>query len=446
MINTASAIFMVDDKIFLIRRQNYLRAFPGYSSFPGGKVDRTDGHDTIGGKFLSQFPGHLMNALVREMNEELDIDLLELEEKQEIIGMSLLGIAITPEFNPYRYKAYFYLIRLKNKPNLTVDENEAAWWGWRTANDFLKKYNQAKILAVPPTVTLIKALACGDYGNRLLDLTLPHDEEEEVPMIESLCGVRQFLPLSHTFPPANRTNCFLIGDEGEELLIDPSPQDQREYDKLLRSLKPFSIKAIFLTHHHPDHHERAPQMAKELQVPIILGEITHQLIIDRWGVNYFDGIEIQYTRDGEVLTHSLGQEVDVFAVPGHDKGQLALAPRNRHWFLAGDLIQTIGTVVIGAPEGHMGDYFKSLKMVMDLKPKFVIPSHGIIVGGIHKVEKTLKHRKMREKKILELVKEGMDDDGILQTIYSKIPSRLHSYALKTIQAHKQKLREENLIP
>ena len=57
-----------------------------------------------------------------------------------------------------------------------------------------------------------------------------------VPHIYPLGPITQILPLSHTFPPANRTNSFLLGDK-RAVLIDPSPKDEAELRKFLQQLK-----------------------------------------------------------------------------------------------------------------------------------------------------------------------------------------------------------------
>ena len=66
-------------------------------------------------------------------------------------------------------------------------------------------------------------------------------------MIESIYGVRQFLPLSNTFPPANRTNAFIIGDgkgnDSPKFLIDPSPKDENELAKFLKSVDKIGFDA-----------------------------------------------------------------------------------------------------------------------------------------------------------------------------------------------------------
>ena len=90
------------------------------------------------------------------------------------------------------------------------------------------------------------------------------------------------------------------------------------------------------------------------------------------------------------------------------------------WFLVSDLIQTIGTVVIGDDEGDMKKYFSSLERVINFSPKVVLPSHGIAIGGVHKLEMTLKHRIFREGQIDKLWKEGRKESDILRIVYDNL--------------------------
>ena len=102
-------------------------------------------------------------------------------------------------------------------------------------------------------------------------------------MIESIFGVKQFMPLSNTIPPANRTNSFLIGDrESGAFLVDPSPKDLVERDKLIYTLRNFGVDAIFLTHHHGDHHEFAPVIAKKLNIPLYCSQDSFHRIKNIW--------------------------------------------------------------------------------------------------------------------------------------------------------------------
>ena len=442
MKESVSAVFLTQDQIFFIKRQNYLAVFPGYYAMPGGKVDLGDSTQELTGPL---WPTHIkpqiLHALIREVKEELNYDLLEEIAKGEVLSIDDIGIAITPEFNPYRFKNYFLKITLKNPKEFHIDINEAEFGEWNTPKNLLDRYNSGLVLAVPPAITLLKVFEQNPYHNTPIDLSLPYDSETEVPMIESICGVRQLIPLSHTFPPANRTNSFIIGDEDQiKYLIDPSPKDEAELSKFLKSVDKIGFDRIFLTHHHPDHYEFSRDIALKYKVAMEMSQFTYTII----GQNYFEGIEVNLRKEGDVITKSLGHDVRVYEVPGHDEGQLALAPDNMSWFLAGDLIQTIGTVVIGGPEGDMQKYFNSLNRVINLNPKNIIPSHGIIIGGVNKIEQTLRHREERENQIKELLGMGRTLNEILAVIYVGLKPELLPYALKTIEAHITKIHNEDI--
>lgn len=443
MKESVSAVFVTDSEVYFIKRQNYLLVFPGYHATPGGKVDATDSTVPL---THSLWPSHIrpqiLHALIREVKEELNYDLEKGVENGEVESIHDIGVAITPEFNPYRFKNYYFKIKLKEKKNFIFDQSEVEYAEWTTATDLLARYHRGEILAVPPAIMLLKAFTADPDLKTPVNMTLPHDPETEVPMIESIFGVRQFLPLSNTFPPANRTNAFIIGDEGEvKYLIDPSPANSEELKKFLKSVNKIGFDRIFITHHHPDHYEFSRDIAQKYNVPMEMSEYTYQKI----GAAYFQDIKVTFRYDQEVLTKSLGQEIMIYAMPGHDEGQLTLAPRNLNWFFAGDLIQTIGTVVIGDEEGNMQKYFQSLQKIIDMKPKCIIPSHGIIIGGVNKLVETLEHRKKRESQIISLMKDGKTNEEILDVVYEGLKPELKPYAMKQIIAHQIKIKDENLL-
>lgn len=421
MKQAVTAVFTSGEKVFIIKRQNYLPAFPGYTSFPGGKVDAGETIEV---------------ALAREINEELGVNLDELTVNK----VTYLGIATTPPFNPYRFETHFYRYDLPDEANFILDEGEAEFGEWVECAELLARYERAEIMAVPPTIALIRALAKGE-ANKELELDLVYDPESEVPMIESIGGVRQLLPLSHTFPPANRTNSFILGDD-ERILVDPSPKDEAELAKFLKVAERVGFHKLFLTHHHPDHHEFAPAIARVRGMTIMMSSDSHQRILAKWGPNYFQGCRIQYVNEGDVICKSQGVDVVAFNVPGHDEGQIALAPKTFNWVLVSDLIQTVGTVVVGGPEGDMRKYFASLERVIAKKPRFVIPSHGIAVGGTHKLEVTLKHRKEREAAIRELLDQGKNLEEIVSVIYAELDPKLLKYARQTVESHIAKIKSE----
>ncbi|MBC7538218.1 MAG: MBL fold metallo-hydrolase [Bacteriovorax sp.] len=447
MRESVSAVFVTNERVFFIKRQNYLSVFPGYYATPGGKVDKTDTHDQLLGLIWpKEVKPQILHALIREVREELNYDLLEAIAAGEVLSIDNIGIAITPEFNPYRFKNYYFKITLTTEKKFELDPNEAEFGEWNTPAGLHNLYKEGYMLAVPPAITLLKTFVANPLHSTPIDMSLLYDPETEVPMIESIYGVRQYLPLSNTFPPANRTNSFIIGDGGDhakKLLIDPSPKDEAELKKFLKSVNKIGFDSIFLTHHHLDHYQYVREIALLHKVGIELSADTLMRIKKVSGENYFENIAINIRKEGDIVTKSLGQDVRVYEVPGHDEGQLALAPQNLNWFLVGDLIQTIGTVVIQAPEGDMKKYFLSLQKVIALNPKNLIPSHGIIIGGTNKLVDTLKHRIMREESIIKLLAENKNENEILESIYEGLDQSLIPFAIKTIQAHIKKINEES---
>ena len=215
-------------------------------------------------------------------------------------------------------------------------------------------------------------------------------------------------------------------------------------EKLLRTLQTEQLSSLFLTHHHPDHHEHAPELARRLNLPICMSEDTFTRIKQRHGGDYFSALQIELKRAGDCLTRWKGEAVRVHAVPGHDAGQLALAPESLRWFLVGDLIQSIGTVVVSPPEGDMAVYFETLEKIIRLDPQVIIPSHGLPMRGTSRLQTTLEHRRKREKSIQALLIEGKTPTEMLNIIYPQINPDLRPFALQNIAAHLGKLqREEN---
>ncbi len=440
------ALFTHQDKIFVIQRQPYLKAFPGYHSFPGGKVDRDESDQPYTAKFLKDYDPKLMRALCRETKEEINFDLELAINAKQVMAFSEFGFAITPDFNPMRFDAKFYKIELTACVDFVVDHNEAAWAGWLTAKEYMQQYHQGKILSAFPGLCVMRALSENPNTQNIGAMHLKYDRDTEVPLIEPIHQVIQMPVKSNTLPPAERTNAFILGDaQSERYLIDPSPSSTEELAKLSNVIAPFKVTGIFLTHHHHDHHQYANDLARTLQIPMKMSADSHECIQAKFDNNYFEGIEVQVAKEGDVLTQWLGKDILIFEVPGHDEGQLGLAPATMEWFIVGDLIQGLGTVVISEPEGNMKKYFASLEKVIQLDPQIIIPSHGIPMRSTMRLKETLEHRQMRENQILQLYKEGTSKEGILSEIYQKIDPRLFSAAMKNIESHLTKLTDENQI-
>jgi hypothetical protein len=78
-----------------------------------------------------------------------------------------------------------------------------------------------------------------------------------------------------------------------------------------------------------------------------------------------------------------------------------------------------------------------------MNPDCVIPSHGIAMGGVNILQKTLDHRLLREQQVKELSEKGKSLDEILHVLYFNLPQNLHRYARANIKAHLERLKRSN---
>ncbi|UCH96987.1 MAG: MBL fold metallo-hydrolase [Candidatus Aminicenantes bacterium] len=424
--------------VFMIKNQGSVKHFPGYYVFPWKKTNKKDGNSQP------------MAALYKLVNEVLAFDLEAGVQSGQVKQIKSIGTAPPLGFISPHFSTSFYGIELTEKPGFSVDGSTAAQADWKTPEEYLQLFQKGQILALPSSINLLKTLHTGLAHDTPKAVEFSYGSENQVPWFQPLAGIYQLLPIAFTFPPdyQHRTNCFIIGDPGESLvMVDPSPKDDREYKKLVNTLKKLGLTYtdILLTHHHVDHHQRAPNLARDFSIPITMSKDSHQRILKQKGETYFEGIEIKFAKEGDVLTRWLGKKVKVYEIPGHDEGQLALAPESMEWFIVGDLIQSTSTVVIGGEEGDMAKYFQSLERVIQLDPMVLLPSHGIAIGTTHQLKDTLKHRKIREQQILHLYKKGKTPGQMVKIIYKGVDRRLWPLALENIKSHLKKLEQEQAI-
>lgn len=442
IVDAVTAVISCGDELLMIRRQPFLAAFAGFHAFPGGKVDAEDAEGAALPASCADLDPRLLRALLRELQEELALDLGALTTPPRITRM---GLALSPPKLPLRFNTSFFHVEIDEKPALTPELREVAEAEWATPREWQARYRCGELLLAPPTRWVVDALAANPKATAVPELG---DDYVRDPLAahEHIAGVRIIDVRSNTLPPARHTNCFLLGDsQSHRILVDPSPLDDEEMERLCALVDRYGIHEVFLTHHHPDHHERAPQIARRFGAPIGMSFDTQQRIHAKYGHDYFDGLAVHHYEDGDLICRWLGKAVRVIAVPGHDEGQLALMPDNRAWCIVGDLIQGIGTVVIAQPEGDMRKYYASLQRIIDLAPRVIIPSHGQPLGSVYRLQETLRHRQLREQQILSLWREGRDIDTILAQIYTEIDPRLLPLARKNIDSHLHKLRSEGVI-
>jgi recombination protein RecT len=109
------------------------------------------------------------------------------------------------------------------------------------------------------------------------------------------------------------------------------------------------------------------------------------------------------------------------------------------------------TTVVNPPDGHMGQYLRSLDQLMAACDTHaithILPAHGHVLGQARSTLAQLKqHRLGREAKVLAAVRaqpQGKPADWVRQA-YADTPSALWPLAERSLLAHVEHLREQGL--
>lgn len=406
-------------------------------------MDATDSCEQCPHPLLAPFSGQHVSALTRELREELGFDLQVAVDRNQVSSIDHFGEAITPAFQKPRFNAHYFKIELNKRPDFKPDDQEIAWSGWVNHQELYRRYLGGEALMVLPVINSVRALAEDISVVGTEPFNLDYDEERSLPCLELIHGVG-LLPIpSNTLPPARFTNALLLGDApGRRFLVDPSPCSDEVYRKLMVALaEKGPLDGIFISHHHSDHHERAPQMALDLNVPLFCSAKTLDYLQELYPAGELERVACSAMEDGEELTRWKGEAVRCYTLPGHDDGMMGLAPDNLAWYFIADLAQDGASVVIPEHGGDMGCYFDSLKRVIDLAPEVLIPSHGFPRGGTYLLSKTLAHRQERERQVRYCLDAGMDVDEIVAELYADVEPRLKKYARYNVRQHIRKLAQ-----
>jgi glyoxylase-like metal-dependent hydrolase (beta-lactamase superfamily II) len=223
------------------------------------------------------------------------------------------------------------------------------------------------------------------------------------------------------------TRTYLLG---ETAVLDPGPAIDSHIDAIRRAMP--RLDTILITHRHGDHAPAAVPLQHATGARIIAPR------------NVLENVD-QRVEGGEVLR--IGDaDVEVIATPGHTNEHVCYLTSEGDLF-SGDTILGTGTTAIFPPDGHMGDYLRSLHTLRARNPKRIHPAHGPTRDdAVALIDEYIAHRLERERQVLEAFAAGaVTPQELRARIYPTLDPRLHQAAEIQIHAHLIKLREEGRI-
>ena len=249
-----------------------------------------------------------------------------------------------------------------------------------------------------------------------------------------------------TLWPHTTTNCYLIGNESESILIDAGydvPETKVLLEKALKEHQFAPPKAILLTHYHPDH---APGVKRLTEWnPVVY---CHEFEVNEIKKNIAPWDKISLIKDGETIKIA-GADIQIMHTPGHTPGHLNVYIPSMEILLAGDNIVAEGTSWIGPPDGDMRDFLQTLTKLKSLKLQKIGPGHGNWVDNPYEhIDFVYERRLSREKQIIHFLKENkkLTAENITKMIYQdSIHPSLFEVAKRTTEAHLKKLMEDGVV-
>jgi len=267
--------------------------------------------------------------------------------------------------------------------------------------------------------------------------------------IQQVAPTIQMLPVrTPTLPPATHTNTFLVGTK-EAVVVEPATPYREEQDLMVEWVQGARLKgvepvAILATHHHPDHVGGAMALRERLGLPLWAHAMTAQRL---------DGIvEIDMLiQDGEriVLGGPTPTALTALHTPGHAPGHLCFTDEASNIMIAGDMVASVGTIIVEPTDGDMLLYLESLRNMAALEPSALLPAHGDVIRQPQALLSFyIEHRLMRETKVLEALRargKPSRPRHLVAQAYDDTPKALWPLALQSIEAHLIKLEREGRI-
>lgn len=489
------------DLIYMTRRPTSLRVAGGYYVFPGGAVEEHDyayaeaRPDELAAVGLEDEHRVFVAAALRETFEEVGV-LLAADENGRALwrpegaaahgealaeardrlirgGATLLDIVakhrwtlsgellgyvarwVTPPAARRRFNTRFFVADVTGGHEPVPYAAEVAEGFWLPLSEAVARHEAGTMPLMRPTRALIRELA--DNGGTVQAMRRflnPASERREVieqntpeVLLSVLAsqGVTMVPVPSPTLLPATETNVYVVTHGGEAVLIDAGHGGdagialvRAAWERLHRP----HVKAILLTHGHPDHAGGVAALQQAFECPVW----AHPAAADVLRTQHGTRIDKPLVGGEEIAIGRM--HLDVFHAPGHAPDHLCFFLRERGIVFTGDNVVGEGSSWIGPPDGDMTQYLASLRKLQQLPARVIAPGHGPALDEpAARMEALIQRRLAREADIVRLLGRGAATvQELTNALYGgQVPGSVMEMARRTVEGHLIKLEREDRV-
>ena len=134
--------------------------------------------------------------------------------------------------------------------------------------------------------------------------------------------------------------------------------------------------------------------------------------------------------------------------PGHAPGHVCLHETRSGALLCGDMVASIGTILIEPQDGDMALYLESLARLRAIEPSMLLPAHGLpLLSPAAVLDHYRDHRLAREAKVLAALRRRerpCDAASLVPVAYDDAPQAVWPLAALSTEAHLRKLARDGL--
>jgi glyoxylase-like metal-dependent hydrolase (beta-lactamase superfamily II) len=248
-----------------------------------------------------------------------------------------------------------------------------------------------------------------------------------------------------TLPPATHTNAYVVG-AGELLLVEPASPYADEIERAIRAVerrlaRGERLVAIVATHHHADHVGGAAALRDALGAPLWAHAETAGRL---GGAVTFDRLLAHGERIG--LDGDPPMRLEVVHTPGHAPGHVCLRDERSRTLVAGDMVASVGTILVEPQDGDMALYIDSLERMRALDPSVLLPAHGAPIEDADAcLARYVAHRLAREARVLDALRAHGGPAraaDLVPAAYADAPRAAWPLAALSTEAHLRKLGAE----